>query len=205
MSSDDPGLTQVLNQVVDLAVQQLFVALPGTVTSYDASSQQADVQLEMLDAYVDRAGDRVTRPYPTLLGVPVVQLYTALGGLSVPLASGDSVVCIFARHSLSRWQESGGQVDPGDLRIEGPTGAIAIPGLHPRSKVNANVDPDKVVLFGETVAIGSATANVAMVNTDRLIQWLQTHTHPTGVGPSGPPAQGATLNNIKSSKNFMDD
>jgi hypothetical protein len=46
-----------------------------------------------------------------------------------------------------------------------------------------------VVVNSSTVKIGSGGAAQSLVLGDALMQLFNTHTHPTGVGPSGPPVQ----------------
>jgi hypothetical protein len=46
---------------------------------------------------------------------------------------------------------------------------------------------------------GTVATEFAMLG-ETLKTWLSTHTHPTGVGPSGPPTQASTLTNCLSTK-----
>lgn len=50
------------------------------------------------------------------------------------------------------------------------------------------------------IHIKSGEAVEKSVKGETLIQWLTNHTHPTGVGPSGPPTQASTLNTCLSQK-----
>lgn len=53
---------------------------------------------------------------------------------------------------------------------------------------------------GEIHLKGGTTALESTVLGETLKLWLETHTHPTGTGPSGPPIESADLINILSEK-----
>ena len=53
---------------------------------------------------------------------------------------------------------------------------------------------------GEIEIKGGTTSVESMVLGETLKTWLEAHTHPTGVGPSGPPTEAATLSTILSPK-----
>lgn len=60
-----------------------------------------------------------------------------------------------------------------------------------RDKAGNSVElsSEGVVVNSGAVKIGSANAAQSLVLGDALMQLFNTHTHPTGVGPSGPPGQ----------------
>lgn len=178
-------LANLVLKVVKKAVQKVFVALPGKVESYDPATGRADVQPESRDAEIQADGSLSSRKYPKLFGVPVLQLYGQKGGLIVPVSAGDTVALVFARHSLSRWSEKGGQIDPADTRIEGMTGAFAIAGLRPSSAVSDNASADNVVLFGDQIRVGSDNASSPVVLGDQY----DIHQHMTAFGLSSSPVQ----------------
>jgi len=57
-----------------------------------------------------------------------------------------------------------------------------------------------VVINSSAVKIGSDGAGQSLVLGDALMQLFNSHTHPTGVGPSGPPVQPMTPGNHVSTK-----
>jgi len=57
-----------------------------------------------------------------------------------------------------------------------------------------------VVINSGTVKIGSGSAAQSLVLGDALMQLFNSHTHPTGVGPSGPPVQPMVTGSHISSK-----
>jgi uncharacterized protein involved in type VI secretion and phage assembly len=46
-----------------------------------------------------------------------------------------------------------------------------------------------VVVISDSIKIGSAGSSESLVLGDAFMQLFNSHTHPTGVGPSGPPAE----------------
>jgi uncharacterized protein involved in type VI secretion and phage assembly len=57
-----------------------------------------------------------------------------------------------------------------------------------------------VVIHSNSVFIGSASAAEGLTLGNALMQLFNTHTHPTGVGPSGPPVQPMVLGTHVSAK-----
>ncbi|MGJ4951510.1 phage baseplate assembly protein V [Bradyrhizobium sp. HKCCYLS20291] len=57
-----------------------------------------------------------------------------------------------------------------------------------------------VVVKASSIKIGSSAASEAMVLGNALMQLFNSHTHPTGVGPSGPPVQPMMAGNHVSTK-----
>lgn len=50
-------------------------------------------------------------------------------------------------------------------------------------------DDGTVVVTADTIELGSSSASEHVVLGDTFMQFFNAHTHPTGVGPSGPPTQ----------------
>ena len=57
-----------------------------------------------------------------------------------------------------------------------------------------------VVIKSETIKIGSDNASEGLVLGDALLTLFNSHTHPTGVGPSGPPVKPMVKGNHVSTK-----
>lgn len=62
----------------------------------------------------------------------------------------------------------------------------------------------RVVIAGPIVLIGSDSAAQPIPLGNALKSWLETHTHPTAMGPSGPPVQAPTLQTTLSVKHKLD-
>ena len=53
----------------------------------------------------------------------------------------------------------------------------------------------EVVITAETIKLGASAAEKVVLG-DTFMQFFNTHTHPTGVGPSGPPVQPMATNHL---------
>lgn len=128
--------TQTLRGLIDSLVGQglegLRVSIPGSVTSYDPTTQKADVQPLVKRRRVDGAsGELVTERMPVVPAVPVVFPGAGPYAITWPIAVGDVVLLVFADRSLDLWLARGGEVDPEDTRVHSHTDAVAIPGVRP--------------------------------------------------------------------------
>lgn len=61
----------------------------------------------------------------------------------------------------------------------------------------------EVIIKAEKVKLGAEGASQAVVLGNDFMQYFNTHTHPTGVGPSGPPAQPMQSSHL-SKKSFTE-
>jgi len=134
-SAREPGLAEVINRAVQLALARMFKVRVGRIEKFDASTGLADVKLLQKEI---REGDGET----VIESVAVVSnaVVLCLGGGeyadTYPVEEGDECVVLCADRSLDVWFEKGSDQDqdPVDLRRHNPSDAIAIVGL--RSKPN---------------------------------------------------------------------
>ncbi|MBL8742288.1 MAG: hypothetical protein JNK04_14365, partial [Myxococcales bacterium] len=61
----------------------------------------------------------------------------------------------------------------------------------------------EVIIKAEKVKLGAEGASQAVVLGNDFMQFFNTHTHPTGVGPSGPPTQPMQSSHL-SKKSFTE-
>jgi len=186
--SRSPELSEVLNTLLEGALDELHVSLPGKVTRYDGSKQQADVQPLVKVWHEEEDGTRVARALPVVTGVPVV--FPGGGGFVVqfPISVGDTVLLVFSAVSLDKWLAGGGgPVDPEGGGAHSLADAVAMPGL--RSFKDARKQaPSGHVLIGKD---GDPSEKAALGETikahfEALKTWLEAHTHTVPiVGPAG--------------------
>lgn len=65
-------LAETFKSERDTTKNQIRVALPGIIQSFDPDAVTATVQPAIRYVEIDNDGNRVTRPYPLLVDVPVV-------------------------------------------------------------------------------------------------------------------------------------
>lgn len=149
MSTQTPTLADVLEFTIDDALAACFVAVPGKVQSYNATTEQVDV-IPMTKRVTRNAdGERIVEALPVLSSVPVS--WTRGGGyfLRMPLAAGDGGLILFPDTDIGAWLHSGEISDPGDERLHSIGGAVFVPGLETAARVLAGVATGHLVLGKE--------------------------------------------------------
>lgn len=205
-------MEEALGVFVQSFLQNLHTAMPARVVSYNAEKQTVDVQPSVKRLIETIEGGELAESLPVIPDVPLAFPRSSKMFLSFPMAEGDLVMLVFQMRSIDRFAagDGSGEVDPGDFRTHDITDAVAYPGLYPASRAVKDIDTVNLALGNDegglqikitpngTMEIQvSGDASSAMALGDVLQSWydstvkvfLQTHTHPTGVGPSGPPIQ----------------
>ena len=144
-------------QPVDLLRAQLeahaleqHVALPGRVQSYDAATQTADVVPLLRHPVPQPDGSYALEDLPVVPSVPVLWPRTGRWSLTLPMGPGDFVQLLVNSSDIGRWRAGDGSVvDPGDLRRQHLSHAVAIPGLYPRARALEHASATELVL-GDT-------------------------------------------------------
>lgn len=132
-----PSLISVVRKHTDSRLADLHVALPARIESFDPSTQLARVKPLLRETVETEEGDEAVEALPVISNVPVQ--FPGGGGyvLTFPVAIGDPCLLVFADRALDRWIESGGDVDPVDLRRHNLSDAVAILGVRHRSAAKA--------------------------------------------------------------------
>ncbi|MGN6108539.1 MAG: Gp138 family membrane-puncturing spike protein [Kofleriaceae bacterium] len=177
MPSQSPSWAEVLSGAIDTALQEVFVAMPGRVESFDAATQRASVQPLVRRAYYDAELDEtVNERHPVIPDVPICFPGAGDWRLTFPIVKGDTVLLVFASCSLDRWLSRGGEVDPEDDRRHSLSDAVAIPGLYSfggTSKPSTPVPSDAMTFHGTAFKFGpDATDRVARESDLRALREL---------------------------------
>lgn len=209
--SRSPELEEVLRAANEYFLEDVHTSLPGRIEEYDSSTQKCSVKPLIKRRMVTGNGKELIEELPILPDVPVAFQRSEAFFMSFPLKKGDHVMVHFMERSIDKWLAgNGADTDPGELRKFDFTDAVAVPGLYPfkravkdAHKVNMVIGHDKGGMqfhitpngtcefkidgeAGEVVMLGKAFKTWW---ESVIAPWLATHTHPTGVGPSGPPIQ----------------
>lgn len=179
MTDTPVSLAETMREIVESFSQDLHVALPGTVDSYDEATQTADI-VPGLARYVpardDEAEDK-TEALPILSGVPVIWPFGSGMFVHPGLVRGDSVLLVFCSTDPGAWRAGdGSQVDPNHPLRFGLGGAVAIPGLRRRG---ANFTPDgaSMGLDGNAAQIKFRAGQVQVGGTKTLAEYADLETH----------------------------
>ncbi len=126
-----PSLSELLKQVLDFRLQDVHVALPGSVQKVDMATQTVDVLPEIKRVLEDEDGNTKEESMPILPNIPLV--FPRAGGyfLTLPVAVGDKVLILFCEKDLDQWRAKGRETAPDDLRMHSTAGAVAIAGVYP--------------------------------------------------------------------------
>ena len=110
--------------------EQIRVALPGIIQSFDPESVTAVVQPAI--RYVERDNDGATETL--LTDVPVI--FPRGGGctLTFPVKEGDECLVIFGDRCIDFWWQSGGIQEPVDERMHDLSDAFCIVGPQSQAK-----------------------------------------------------------------------
>lgn len=162
------ALAEVLASERKTINEQLRVALPGIIQSFDPDAVTAVVQPAIRYIERDNDGNKSTKDYPLLVDVPVV--FPRGGGctLTFPVSEGDECLVIFADRCIDFWWQSGGVQEPVDGRMHDLSDAFCIVGPQSQAKkirgistAAAQLRTDDGSAFIELSAGGDITATTA--------------------------------------------
>ena len=128
------ALAEVLASERRTLNEQLRVALPGIIQSFDPDTVTAVVQPAIRYIERDNDGNKETKDYPLLVDVPVI--FPRGGGctLTFPVKEGDECLVIFADRCIDFWWQSGGIQEPVDGRMHDLSDAFCIVGPQSQAK-----------------------------------------------------------------------
>lgn len=200
-----------LQDLLDLVKKDIMISLNchhiGTVQSFDAVKQTAEVTINYKKTYFERETNGLYRPvlvdYPILIDCPVVVLGGGPVALTFPIAKGDECLVLFNDRDIDSWFQSG-QVGPvASSRLHSFSDAIILVGIRSTGKAIADYDTTRGALRnGETVvAVGESLVKIANATTtlNTLLQDLLTEIQAITVtcaapaSPSGPPLNAAAI------------
>lgn len=134
--SRTPTLPELIRMAVSRMLMDVHVSLPGSVESYDAARQVADVQPLLRRTLVASDGTELDpETLPILMDVPIVFPRGGGGFQSWPLVKGDLVHLVFIERSVDTWLQGDGTLTtPLDFRTHSLSDAVAYPGLYPAGR-----------------------------------------------------------------------
>lgn len=127
-------LSATLSTERDITKDQIKVAMPGIIQSFDPDTVTAVVQPGLRCVQNNNDGTTTTTEYPLLVDVPVV--FPRGGGctLTFPVKAGDECLLIFSDRCIDFWWQSGGVQEPVDTRQHDLSDAFAIVGPQSQAK-----------------------------------------------------------------------
>lgn len=121
------GEQQTAQAIADSVSNQIRVAMPGIIQSFDPDAVTCTVLPAIKGSDSDVNG-KESGDIPLLVDVPVV--FPRGGGctLTFPVKAGDECLLIFSDRCIDFWWQSGGVQEPVDMRQHDLSDALAIVG-----------------------------------------------------------------------------
>ncbi len=137
------NLDVILSQIEHHA-EDTFVALPGTIQSYDPATQRADVVVGVRNPYADPggSGQQLREDFPVIPHVRV--LFPRMGSwfLAMSVQPGDAVQILVNTLTPEDWMTGNGEVrDVGDTRRQHLAHAVALLGMEVNPKALRHAPP----------------------------------------------------------------
>lgn len=169
------SLRDVLNAERDSAFAALNKIQVGTIVSYDATKQKAQVQLvNKRVVYNTPMTTSVVPPDPQLVPYPVfvdVPVFVFSGGgsfLSMPIAAGDTCLVLFNDRDLDPWCTNGTTgAAPNSTRMHSLADGIALVGIRPFSYPLAGTSATDIIVkhsSGDSLTLNGTLAGLARAN-----------------------------------------
>lgn len=202
--SRSPTLAALLENVIQSRLASIHTAMPAKVVRYYPDTQTADVQPVLNNIEPDADGGVISETLPQIPSVPVAFPRGGGGFVSFPMQVGDPVWLIFGERSIDSWMAKSQEGDPGVARYFDLSDAVAYPGAYPQQKNLVNADAANIVIGfddGRQIHIEPGSGNIqigkkaaddfvalaqkVLTELTKIQTSMNTHVHPTGVGPSG--------------------
>lgn len=124
--TDDKGV--MLRAALKGWQSNLWTALPGMVTKFNAALQTCEIKPTIKASVLDSKGQTTWVELPLLLDCPVI--FPSGGGytLTFPIVAGDEVLVIFASRCIDSWWQSGGIQVQAELRMHDLSDGFVLPG-----------------------------------------------------------------------------
>lgn len=208
-----PTLIDVFERARARLAEEIHTCIPCEVVSYDSAKRLASVQPLIKSRHRNEQGEEVAESLPVVNNCPCLFMGGGKFRLLFDYQKGDTVLVAFAEASIDKWTAHGGNVDPVDPRRLALSDGIVIATIRPASApYKGDVSEGPSLAHDESnvgahfregfVVLGTPDASDFAALASKVDEGLTTlhnriealkattfnaHTHPTAVGPSGPP------------------
>jgi hypothetical protein len=136
-------LDELIARAVRKAAQDIRVAMPARIISYDAGTRLARVQILV----ADKTEDGNTIPQPVITDVPVFMPIGGGAAITTPISAGDTGIVHFADQDIGGFAVDGDTSEPDTDRRHSLSDGMFVPG-----QGTGAADPTNV-----TISFGGAT------------------------------------------------
>lgn len=190
-----PSLTAVLKATVANYMTGVFSGwMPGRIQSLTANKRKATIELLIQDVEETRLG-RTVKPFPIINEVPILMPGRAGAFIEWTPQTGDTVVVLFCARSVDRYLQTGGLVDPDDVRMHDINDAIALPVASFDFAHVASADP-QIKFTGTEIQAGGSAALAFKQDVADLKSALDTFMTSLASAISGIPTGGTAAGTL---------
>ena len=141
LSEKIAGQESFADSIISRVFSTLNCCMPGIVQSFDKDTQTASIQISVRRRI--RLPDGIKEiDYPLLTDVPVLMLGGGSSFITMPVASGDECLVIFADTGIDAWWQSGNVQNPIVARQHSLSDGFCIVGLRSKGKALQNFDSE---------------------------------------------------------------
>lgn len=150
----------------------LRVACPGIIESFDLETQTATVRLAINERLVASDNERSHAEIPPLLDVPIALPRAGGYALTMPIKIGDECLVIFADMCIDAWFANGGVQNQTERRRHDLSDGICIPGIWSQPSKIANYSGDSCQLRTDSgdsyIELKGGTVNIVAKDSINL-------------------------------------
>lgn len=157
---DFPTLTDLVKVAMRNTKLKIRTAVPSRVVSYDAATQRATIQPDILAVMNTERGTQSQLPIE-LVEIPIAWPRTSMGYLTFPLGKDDTGLLVISDRSIDKWSTQGVATDPGFNHTHNLIDGVFYPGLHPDTDpITPPTDGTATVLEGTEVHLGQGATDL---------------------------------------------
>ena len=179
----DPKLADLFRSALRNLKVQIRTHTVGTVTAYNATTQRADVSVDVLQVVRDNFTEPTaanpnpvaTLPAVQLKGIPVAWPRAGSSYLTFPLAAGDTGEVHIQDRNLGQWIQLGEASDPVSAITHALADGVFHPNIHPdNDPITPPTDGAAAVLESDEIKLGRLAVDpIALATiTDQIFATL---------------------------------
>lgn len=157
--STEPTLAELIDLGAEEALRRVFGPMTGKVTSYDAATRTASVELLTTYAIERESGELTQEEMPVLSDVLVIFPMAGPFQITFPIGVGTTGLVIVLGDSDHFWRESQVKAEPGDLRRFHLSCVRFLPGYTADAVANPAAEENALVIKGPEIRLGDETAS----------------------------------------------
>jgi hypothetical protein len=139
---------EVFRKLSDRVAYDIRVAAPAIIKSFDPTTQTATVRVAVRER-INIDGVLTWKKIPLLIDVPVFMPRAGGYVLTMPVASGDECLVVFADSCIDGWWQSGGVQNQIDRRRHDLSDGFALVGVWSRPRKVTGYSADSAQLRNE--------------------------------------------------------